>query len=129
MKTPRDHALGLLSKAGQDLVAAEAILAACEAYDMACFHAQQAVEKSPKALLAATEDDYPWKHDLRPLLDRVMARCTGFADLEDDILALNPYAVAVRYDDELLPDSSEAAGAIRTARKVHDLARRRLNPD
>jgi len=39
MKRPVDHARGLLEKARHDLVAAEAILATGEAFDMACFHA------------------------------------------------------------------------------------------
>ena len=53
MKGPRDHALGLLTKAEHDLVAARATLATGKATDMVCFHAQRAVEKSLKALLNA----------------------------------------------------------------------------
>jgi HEPN domain-containing protein len=42
MKTPRDHAESLLLKASHDLIAARAILAAGDAFDTVCFHAQQA---------------------------------------------------------------------------------------
>lgn len=44
MKTPRDHAESLMFKASHDLIAARAILSAGDAFDTACFHAQQAVE-------------------------------------------------------------------------------------
>ena len=40
MKTPRDHAESLLFKASHDLIAARAILAAGDAFDTVCFHAQ-----------------------------------------------------------------------------------------
>jgi HEPN domain-containing protein len=55
MKTPRDHAASLMLKASHDLIAARAILSASDAFDTACFHAQQAVEKSLKAVLALHE--------------------------------------------------------------------------
>jgi HEPN domain-containing protein len=48
MRSPRDHAQALLHKAANDLLAARAILAAGEAFDTACFHAQQTVEKCLK---------------------------------------------------------------------------------
>ena len=52
MKQPRDHAQTLLKKAANDLIAADAILSTKRALDIACFHTQQAVEKSLKAVLA-----------------------------------------------------------------------------
>ena len=61
MKAPLDHAKALLKKAANDLIAAEAIL------DTVCFHAQQAVEKSLKAILAFHDVSYPWRHDLEPI--------------------------------------------------------------
>ena len=64
MKTPRDHAAALMLKASHDLIAARAILAAGDAFDTACFHAQQAVEKGLKAVLALHEIEYPRRHDL-----------------------------------------------------------------
>jgi len=69
MKTPRDHAASLLFKASHDLIAARAILAAGDAFDTVCFHAQQTVEKSLKAVLALYEIEYPRRHDLGELLE------------------------------------------------------------
>ncbi len=63
MKGPREHALGLLNKADHDLVAARATLSTGRALDMVCLHAQQAAEKSLKALLALYDVEYPWRHD------------------------------------------------------------------
>ncbi len=71
MKSPRDHALALLKKAANDLVAARATLATGEALDTVSFHAQQAVEKSLKSILALWEVEYPWRHDLGELLELV----------------------------------------------------------
>lgn len=45
MRSPRDHALGLLDKAAHDLVAARATVATGEAPDMVCFHARQAAAR------------------------------------------------------------------------------------
>jgi len=63
MKRPRDHAQALLNKAANDLVAAQATLSTGQALDTVCFHVQQAVEKSLKAILALHEIEYPWWHD------------------------------------------------------------------
>ena len=65
MKSPRDHALGLLRKAANDLVAARATLTTGQALDTVCFHAQQAAEKSLKSLLALKDIVYPWRHVAR----------------------------------------------------------------
>ncbi len=123
MKGPREHALGLLEKASHDLVAATATIATGEALDTVCFHAQQAAEKSLKALLASLDVVYPWRHDMGELLALVAPRFADVASLEEDLLALSPYAVAVRYDDSMSPDMEEASAALETAERVHALAR------
>lgn len=69
MATPRDNALGMLLKAESDLFAARAVLATGRALDIVCFHAQQAAEKSLKAVLASLEIEYPWTHNLKRLID------------------------------------------------------------
>lgn len=57
-----------LQKAGSDLAAAELCLAAGQALDAACFHCQQAAEKSLKAWLVVHETAFPFVHDLSKLL-------------------------------------------------------------
>ncbi len=60
------------------------------------FHAQQAVEKLLKAWLALRGEEYPITHNLAQLLDALQAHemeAVGYRDL----IALNPYAVRLRY--------------------------------
>lgn len=121
MNGPRDHALGLLAKAANDLVAANATIATGQALDTVCFHAQQTAEKSLKALLAVKDVEYPWRHDLGELLALVVRHFPGIAELEDDILTLSPYAVEVRYGDMIAPDIDEARAALDIASRVHAL--------
>ena len=60
----------LLRKARQDELALEKLLDDCDIEDdLLGFHAQQAVEKMLKALLAARGVDYPKTHNLRVLIE------------------------------------------------------------
>ena len=122
MKSPREHALALLSKADHDLVAAKATIATGKALDMVCFHAQHAAGKSLKALLAMHDVVYPYRHDMGELIELVKKRFPSVVPLEDDLLALSPYAVELRYDDALEPSISETGEALNTAIKVYAFA-------
>ncbi len=124
MNGPHDHALGLLEKAGNDPIAGNATIAGGRALDTVCFHAQQAVEKSLKALLAARDVEYPWRHDLGELLALVAPRCPALKEMEEQILALAPYAVEIRYGDAIVPEIGEARAALDVAARVHRLAER-----
>ena len=64
-------------KASHDLIAARAILSAGDAFDTACFHAQQAVEKSLKTVLALYEIEPPRRHARVPTHHRNMASQAG----------------------------------------------------
>jgi HEPN domain-containing protein len=121
MKSPRDHALALLKKAANDLVAARATVATGKAFDAVCFHPQQAVEKSLKAILALQDVEYPWRHDLGELLDLVKPLAPEVAPFEDRILGMTPFAVEIRYDEEFEPSTDEANKALQTALEVHQL--------
>ncbi len=122
MNGPVDHALGLLRKARNDLIAARATLATGEALDTVCFHAQQAAEKSLKALLALDDVEYPWRHDLGELLELVKPRWPEVASIEERAIALAPFAVVVRYEDAADPAPDEARLALDTAHRVYALA-------
>jgi HEPN domain-containing protein len=121
MKSPREHALGLLDKAEHDLIAARATLSTGMALDMVCFHAQQATEKSLKALLALHDVEYPWRHDLAELVELVKPLAPEIEGLERRIILLTPFAVAVRYAEELEPSSDEAKRALQTATEAYNL--------
>lgn len=101
MTPAQDLAAQLLRRASEDAAAVSAMLPLESVTDaIVCFHAQQAVEKSLKAVLAAHDIDFPAKHDLRMLI--------GICEREDlqvpDELAeadlLTPYAAELRYDDD-----------------------------
>src|SRR4051794_15876126 len=65
----REQAELLLRKAVEDQAVLVALAENPEIADAALgFHAQQAVEKALKAVLAARGDDFPWTHDLQLLL-------------------------------------------------------------
>jgi len=121
MKGPHDHALALLGKAANDLVAAKATLATGEALDTVCFHAQQAVEKSLKAILALHDVEYPWRHDLGELLGLVIPFAPEVVPFGDRIISMAPFAVEIRYNEEFEPSMDEAKEALQTALEVHKL--------
>lgn len=121
MKSPRDHALALLKKAANDLVAARATVTTGKALDTVCFHSQQAVEKSLKAVLALQDVEYPWRHDLGELLELVKPLAPEVAPFGDRILGMTPFAVEIRYDEEFEPSIDEANEALQTALEVHQL--------
>jgi HEPN domain-containing protein len=121
MKVPGDHAKLLLKKASHDLSAARATLAVDEALDMVCFHAQQAVEKSLKAILALHEIDYPRRHDLAELLELINPLTPSLVPFADRILNMTPFAVQIRYDAEFDPVFEQADQALNTANEVYEL--------
>ena len=62
------------------------------------FHAQQAVEKALKAVLASHEVAYPFTHDLKLLLNLLASRAIHPPPQGETILSLLPYGAMLRYD-------------------------------
>ena len=65
---------------------------------IALFHAQQAVEKSLKALLFAQGVEFRRTHDLFELADKLQACGVALPSRVESVGKLNPYAVSFRYD-------------------------------
>lgn len=112
MATPADLAQELLKLARDDEVAVKALLDRPEVADaIVGFHAQQAVEKSLKAILAARAVDYPFSHDLDGLVELCRTEGLeppdGLAGVED----LPPYGVAFRYGTLDTPKLDRGASA------------------
>lgn len=63
------------------------------------FHAQQAVEKAIKAVLAAQGVEYPLTHNLALLLAKLVALGLGAPPDAGELPRLTPFGVAFRYDD------------------------------
>ncbi|MBF0142728.1 MAG: HEPN domain-containing protein [Magnetococcales bacterium] len=98
--TPSDEARRLLRKADQDRAVFHAIKnqPGIDA-EAACFHAQQAVEKSLKAVLLAKGVSFRRTHDLDELVDRILDEGLAFPFPSDHFSPLTPCAVHLRYDD------------------------------
>lgn len=92
-------AAGLLARARDDAAAVRAVIDVAGVTDaIVGFHAQQAVEKSFKAVLASREQSFPLTHDLEGLLERCgQVDVDVPAELERSAGLLTPYAVRHRY--------------------------------
>jgi HEPN domain-containing protein len=128
MKDSAEHARGWFLKGDSDLSAAKQILSGPGPYDTVCFHAQQAVEKYFKTLLALHEQAIPRTHDVEEL-----ARLCEALDssLKAELLSLNlaelsDYAVILRYDSEFWPEREVAQSAADLAATVRLLVLSRL---
>lgn len=115
-----------MKKAANDLIAAQATLPTARALDTVCFHAQQAAQKTLKAILALDDVTYPRRHDLGELVELVRPRFPEVAEFEAAVVALSPFAVTARYDDAVEPTADQARAALDTARRLHMWADRVL---
>lgn len=126
------HALArqLLDRADDDIAAAAALLEVEQVSDaIVGFHAQQAVEKALKAVLAAAQVDYPFTHDLQLLVALCGRAVVPMpADLADTVPRLSPYAARLRYG-AVDADIVDRATALRWAREAVAWARSRTVAD
>ena len=107
-----EEALLLLRKAREDAGAVAKLFADADVADAVVgFHAQQAVEKALKAVLASRGDDFPWTHDLRHLIERLDAVETSLPSELHEIRVLGPWAVEFRYG-ETIDDPLDRRGAV-----------------
>jgi HEPN domain-containing protein len=100
MQPHLEEAWRALQLADRDITAFHILNQEPEAHlSIVCFHAQQAVEKSLKAVLYSRRIEFRRIHDLTELTQ--LLRQHGIeTPLADDLLArLNPFAVTFRYDN------------------------------
>ena len=114
-------ARGWLRKAESDLVAAERIVVGPGPYDTACFHAQQAIEKTLKGFLAFHGEPIPRSHDLEELAQLCQQheplpqlRLAELAEATDN-------AVRIRYDLEAWPTQNEARQLLEPSQHVREI--------
>ena len=74
--------------------------------EMLCFHAQQAAEKSVKAVLQSHGVVFPLTHNIRTLVD-LLPPAAGLPPAADDAVELSDYAVMSRYPGEGEPISQQ----------------------
>ena len=123
MKDNSDVANDWLRKAESDLAGAQLFLDRNVALDNACFHCQQAAERSLKAWLIAHEQSFPFIHDLEQLIALCAVRESRFNELLDDGAALTPFAVTLRYDLEFWPRKDDVRTGLEQARRVYRFVR------
>ncbi len=92
MATPIDLARGWLQKGDSDRANADRTARSTGPYDTACFHAQQAVEKYLKAVLALAGSPIPRTHDLEDIYNYCVAVEPALQLDRMELSALTPYA-------------------------------------
>ncbi len=108
MKSNIEVAQVLIRKAEGDLRTAKRNLDANEDLDLACYHCQQAGEKFLKAFLESHDVDYPFIHNLTNLIPLCSKLDPAFGTLAEMAANLTNYSVTIRYDDIIIPLSSDA---------------------
>jgi len=132
MKPPeevaRDLARQWLKKAASELLVCEQLTRPEGAFSKTvAFHAQQAAEKSLKALLVWRQMESPKTHDLERLLELAGDGDEALAEPLRDAPELTPYGVEYRYPGEYPPVTREAAVlSMAIARRVYDEVVERL---
>lgn len=99
MKRPADLARRFLELADRDIKAFRKLVPDREIDDAVIgFHAQQAVEKCLKAVLARHEVAVRKVHDLHALMDLLADHRLPVPSMRREIVELNPFAVILRYE-------------------------------
>lgn len=117
-----------LKKAEHDLITARHVLNISDGpTDTPCFHAQQTVEKSLKALLTAYGTAFERVHDLMPLLDVSTKFMPELAQYREPFAELSSYAVEARYPTgDFEPSRADAKQALSVAEAVFEIIRNHL---
>lgn len=114
-----------LARAEEDRRTIEVLIAAGPkaSWLSVCFHAQQMAEKHLKVLFVRSGVRPPRTHDLRALVAGLRDLGYAFPDLASECDALQEYAVAVRYPEEVtIPSESQAMLAWHATQRIVELA-------
>jgi len=118
MKDQHDLAEGWFRKADSDLSAIGALIEVGTAYDAACFHAQQAIEKYLKGFIELKETVAPKIHDLVEL-NQLCSELGAEWAIDAEILAeMTNYAVRSRYEVNFYPSKATATRAFDQAQQI-----------
>jgi HEPN domain-containing protein len=130
MASEQDLAEQLLRRANEDATGANGMLPIDEVADvLVCFHAQQAIEKALKAVLAARGVEFAHRHDLRVLIGQCENAGLRLPEELVEVDLLSPYAAELRYDDDTVhavdreTASRWATSAVQWARGLVEQAR------
>ena len=95
--------------------------------EMICYHCQQAAEKMLKALALAHDGEIQRTHDLGMIADDLSEFVSFPEDVLNSAADLTPYAVRVRYPQDLRVEEAHVVKAISDMKKVYDFAANELN--
>ncbi len=96
----------------------------------ACFHCQQAVEKSLKAFLVFQAVEFEWSHKIEYLINLCVEQDQSFEQIRNSAAPLADYAVGFRYPaNEPDPTLAQAREALAVAHKVYHFILDRLPPE
>ncbi len=95
------------------------------AYNTACFHAQQCVEKYLKALLQEHGITFPRIHDLEALMKLCLSVEPKLKEHTEKFQWLTAFAVEIRYPG-INADQKDAGQCVQTARTLRTLLRGKL---
>ena len=87
------------------------------------FHAQQALEKWLKAVLADKGIDFEYTHDLRRLIELVEELGITFPFVTGEIVMYTEFAVPLRYEDLLDAEPFDRGAAVTLIHEVEAWAR------
>ena len=94
--------------------------------EIICFHCQQAAEKALKAFVTYHGTNVPKTHDLTNLNELCAVHEKDIESLVEQCIALNDYAVEIRYPDESRIEEGDAQQALKDADIVFNDIRERL---
>jgi HEPN domain-containing protein len=94
--------------------------------DIVGFHAQQAVEKWLKAVIASRGQSFEYKHDIDRLIEVLTADGQEIPLKVDQLIALTEYAVPLRYEDLLDAEPLDRDGAVALVAEVSEWAASQL---
>ncbi len=116
---PRELAAILARKANEDAVALREFEGNPEIADSILgFHAQQAIEKWLKAVLASKGIDFEYTHDLRRLIELLEATDITFPLDTPEVVMFTEFAVPLRYEDLLDAEPLDRSGAVALVNEV-----------
>lgn len=87
------------------------------------FHAQQAIEKWFKAVLADKDVDFEYTHDLRRLIELVEELGITFPFVTGEVVMYTEFAVPLRYEDLLDAEPLDRRAAVALINEVEAWAR------
>jgi HEPN domain-containing protein len=118
-----------MQNARADMAIASIALPPGGMYEQLCFHAQQAAEKSIKAVLLCLGIEFPFTHNLQMLLDLIPDHISVSIEVRS-VIELNAFAILTRYPGELEPVSkSDYERALAIAGATIEWAEILLNAD